>query len=596
MLLLLSAGVATAALLPSPAARPTLTSRRARLTPHMDESDVVGAATRFDVLRGRVLTPGSSGAGWWDGRCAAMPIVLRPSPPTRNKWLCFYYGRSTDKWNAGLPAFLPTGVSGVAESFDGLTWTRLAGPLAEGAVLRPSDDPTAFDHVHVGLTDVFPLSGGSLSALYFGGSAEEVRLGMGGPAPIKGFKMRPGAATSRDGGGLMWERAQAANPLLEVGPEGAWDSNFCSWPRALPLDSTRPDGEWLLTYHALMPPGADNTASAPRWAVGAAVSTAGHALGPYTKIDGPVLRGGAPGSFDEAGIGTRHVVHSPDGSGHLVMVYEGVGADGRHRLGLATSADGRTWAKVDGLGADPGGPIFEGAPPEDDAWDNGNVGTPWVVALPDGRWRLYYVGTSSKGRTVAIGAAESDELISASWERVGVSGSGLCVDERDDAGETPLILAAERGDAEGARVLLDAGADPCAASATDWTSLHGAAECGSVEVIEMLVAAGADVSAAARSGKTPLDIAVQYGQPDAAAALVALGASRSAAGQATSASSAADDDRAAVVASSSAATGTAAAGQEMTIMDNVVFLGYIGGFIAFFYAVAAVLAPLSGSS
>ena len=112
----------------------------------------------------------------------------------------------------------------------------------------------------------------------------------------------------------------------------------------------------------------------------------------------------------------------------------------------------------------------------------------------------------------------------------------------------------------------------------------------------MLVAAGADVSAAARSGKTPLDIAVQYGQPDAAAALVALGASRSAAGQATSASSAADDDRAAVVASSSAATGTAAAGQEMTIMDNVVFLGYIGGFIAFFYAVATVLGPLSGSS
>ena len=59
---------------------------------------------------------------------------------------------------------------------------------------------------------------------------------MGGPAPIKGFKMRPGAATSRDGRGLVWERAAASNPLLEVGPEGAWDSNFCSWPRALPLD------------------------------------------------------------------------------------------------------------------------------------------------------------------------------------------------------------------------------------------------------------------------------------------------------------------------------------------------------------------------
>lgn len=288
-------------------------------------------------------------------------------------------------------------------------------------MLRPSEDGDAFDHVHIGITDVFPLSGSSYAALYFGGSAEEVSLGMG-PGPIKGFKMRPGAATSRDGRGLVWERAQAVNPLLDVGSPDAWDCNFCSWPRALPLDPLRPDGEWLMTYHALMPPGVSG-ADAPRWAVGAAVSAAGHPLGQYTKLDGPVLRGGGAGSFDEAGIGTRHVVHHPQGEG-LVMVYEGVGADGRHRLGLATSADGREWAKLEGLGPDPGGPIFEGAPEEEDAWDNGNVGTPWVVALPSGGWRLYYVGTSSKGRTVAIGAAESAELLSSSWTRVAVSSSG----------------------------------------------------------------------------------------------------------------------------------------------------------------------------
>ena len=77
----------------------------------------IGAATRFSILSGRVLTPGSSGDGWWDGRCAAMPIVLPPSA-SRSKWQCFYYGRSDDKWNCGLPAFLPTGVSGLAESDD----------------------------------------------------------------------------------------------------------------------------------------------------------------------------------------------------------------------------------------------------------------------------------------------------------------------------------------------------------------------------------------------------------------------------------------------------------------------------------------------
>ena len=180
---------------------------------------------------------------------------------------------------------------------------------------------------------------------------------------------------------------------------------------------------------------------------------------------------------------------------------------------------------MEGLGPDPGGPIFEGQPAEMDAWDNGNVGTPWVVPLPNGRWRLYYVGTSSKGRAVAIGAAEADDLVSANWERVGVSCSGLCYDERDAAGETPLILAAERGDAPLARALLGAGADAAAASYSGWTALHGAAESGSVPVIELLAAAGADVSARAESGKTPLDIARQYEKPEAVAALGALGAS-----------------------------------------------------------------------
>jgi ankyrin repeat protein len=90
------------------------------------------------------------------------------------------------------------------------------------------------------------------------------------------------------------------------------------------------------------------------------------------------------------------------------------------------------------------------------------------------------------------------------WEPVAVSGSGLCINERDAAEVTSLILAAERGDAEDVRVLLDAGADPCAVSESGWTALHGAEECNCVPAIEMLVEAGADVSASAWSGKTPL--------------------------------------------------------------------------------------------
>jgi len=85
-----------------------------------------------------------------------------------------------------LPAFLPTGISGVAESDDGLNWSRVRGPLTEGAVLRPSDDSAAFDYVHVGFTDIIPQTDGSYVALYLGGSADELSLGMG-PGSIKGF-------------------------------------------------------------------------------------------------------------------------------------------------------------------------------------------------------------------------------------------------------------------------------------------------------------------------------------------------------------------------------------------------------------------------
>ena len=60
-----------------------------------------------------------------------------------------------------------------------------------------------------------------------------------GPGPIVGFKMRPGAATSADG--LQWLRHAGRDggvPLLDVGAPGEWDSNFVSWPRALPVQVT----------------------------------------------------------------------------------------------------------------------------------------------------------------------------------------------------------------------------------------------------------------------------------------------------------------------------------------------------------------------
>ena len=146
-----------------------------------------------------------------------------------------------------------------------------------------------------------------------------------------------------------------------------------------------------------------------------------------------MLEGGGEGSWDERGIGTRHVVRD---RGKLWMVYEGVDGDGLHRLGLATSTDaGRSWQKESPVSivnddddddssvtASPPGYIFGGRDDNDMAWDAGNVGTPYLVKRPrdergDGTqkdkelgWYLYYVGTRTDpatGKTsYAIGCAE----------------------------------------------------------------------------------------------------------------------------------------------------------------------------------------------
>jgi hypothetical protein len=76
--------------------------------------------------------------------------------------------------------------------------------------------------------------------------------------------------------------------------------------------------------------------------------------------------------------------------------------------------------------------------------------------------------------------------------------AGALVDGRPGDFETPLITAASYGDAEVARVLLDAGADVEAVAAPDGgipsgTALQHAAVFGMTDVVDVLVAAGAKI-------------------------------------------------------------------------------------------------------
>ena len=80
----------------------------------------------------------------------------------------------------------------------------------------------------------------------------------------------------------------------------------------------------------------------------------------------------------------------------------------------------------------------------------------------------------------------------------------------DDAGEAMKDIV---------RMLLEAGADPNARSASGGTPLHTAAFTGDVPVLQMLLAAGGDPTVTDDKGRTALDIARERGHSEIAAML-----------------------------------------------------------------------------
>jgi ankyrin repeat protein len=91
-------------------------------------------------------------------------------------------------------------------------------------------------------------------------------------------------------------------------------------------------------------------------------------------------------------------------------------------------------------------------------------------------------------------------------------------------GATPLLLAAERGQAGVVRMLLDARCDIEKTNVRGHTPLYGAAKGGSVAVIRDLLAAGSNLEKASVSGCTPLLVASIKGNADAVRELIAAGA------------------------------------------------------------------------
>jgi ankyrin repeat protein len=96
------------------------------------------------------------------------------------------------------------------------------------------------------------------------------------------------------------------------------------------------------------------------------------------------------------------------------------------------------------------------------------------------------------------------------------------VDIRNPAGETPLMLAALKGEMDVLRVLLARGA---AVNGPGWTPLHYAASGDSLPAVQELLAHGAEIDARAPNHqRTPLMMAAMHAGEDVINALLKAGA------------------------------------------------------------------------
>ncbi len=105
--------------------------------------------------------------------------------------------------------------------------------------------------------------------------------------------------------------------------------------------------------------------------------------------------------------------------------------------------------------------------------------------------------------------------------RVLLDSPRLKPEERNRAGESPLMIAALKGELEIARRLIALDAD---VNKPGWTPLHYAATNGHLALMELLLEEHAFIDAQAPNGNTPLMMAAYYGSPEAVKLLIQAGA------------------------------------------------------------------------
>ena len=239
----------------------------------------------------------------------------------RGSYYNLYSGFDGHTWRTGL-----------ATSPNGLEWKKL------GPVLSP--DLATWEGDYIAANGSALVFHGRL--LYWYQAAKPPRIGV---------------AESSDGRG--WKKRE--RPVLDTGPRGSFDERGAADPWVVSF------GDYLYMYYL----GQDR---AHRQMIGLARSHDGVV---WTKLRGnPVLEPGAPGTFDERGVGEPAAWAA---SGWYWMLYTGRDPHEQRRIGLARSQDGVHWTKL--------GVIFEGH----NDWNRQVVCDPSVIER-GGEVRVWYGG------------------------------------------------------------------------------------------------------------------------------------------------------------------------------------------------------------
>ncbi|MGW5359264.1 hypothetical protein [Actinopolymorpha pittospori] len=201
--------------------------------------------------------------------------------------------------------------------------------------------------------------------------------------PDAGYETGPGVIGFAASPDLRsWE---PVGGLLRPGEGGAWDAGglYKSW-------LLRHDGLYYVFYNAK-----NQTTGSWREQTGVAVS---EDLVNWTRpVDGPVLRNGGPGDFDERFASDPCVLRWGD---RWVMFYFGLAADGHARDGWAWSTDLLTWTK--------GGTVLLDVGPQGSI-DSLHAHKPAVLADDAGRLHHFYCAVARR-EPVRVGDHEQREM------------------------------------------------------------------------------------------------------------------------------------------------------------------------------------------